>query len=520
MSWPAVELVDITKRFGDVVACNGATLTVDAGSVHALLGQNGAGKTSLVNVLSGTYAPDEGAVRVSGTEHTFRSPADALAAGVAMIHQEFRLVDSLTVAQNVVLGAQHTFRLGGDVNRRVGELAERHGLTVDPAAPVWRLSVGERQRVEIAKALWRDATVLVLDEPTAVLTPTEAEALSETLAAMSSQGRAVIYISHKLDEVLAVCDAATVLRGGRTVARIDDLAHTSRAELVELMIGSDSPVVAASVIAGDDAPRGPQPSADRAAAERARTSASAPVLELVGVTVLGDSSLTAVDDVTLTVGAGEMVGIAGVAGNGQVELADAAARLRPLAAGTVSLAGTDVTSATAREVAALGLAYVPEDRRHVGLAPSMSVTDNAVLRSYRQHRRAGWLSRARCRADAARLADDFDIAVGGLDEPTAALSGGNLQKLLVGRELSTQPVAIIAAQPTRGLDVAAVESITGLLAAQARAGAAVLVISEDVDELLALCDRVVVMFEGQLTAEFDPASASRYDVSEAMAALR
>lgn len=512
MSKPAVELVDIVKRFGDVVACAGASLTVNAGSVHALLGQNGAGKTSLVNVLSGTYAPDEGAVHIAGVAHTFRSPADALAAGVGMIHQEFRLVEQLTVAQNVVLGAQKTFRLTGDINAQVAELAERHEMILDPAAPLWRLSVGERQRVEITKALWRDAAVLVLDEPTAVLTPTEAEALGATLSAMSQQGRAVIYISHKLDEVLSVCDAATVLRGGETVGRIDDLANTSRTELVELMIGSDEPARA-----GPPAGELAREPARARVLEPALEPSLEPALELGEVTVMADTGLTAVNDVSLTVAAGEIVGIAGVAGNGQVELADAAARLRPLAAGQLRLAGADITEASAAQVASLGLAYVPEDRRSVGLALSMSVTDNAVLRSYRRHRRAGWLSRARCRSDATQLVDRFDITVGGIDEPTAALSGGNLQKLLVGRELSTNPVAIIAAQPTRGLDVAAVSSITALLAAQAHQGAAVLVISEDVDELLALCDRVAVMFEGQLTAEFDPATASRRDVSEAMA---
>jgi simple sugar transport system ATP-binding protein len=492
---PAVELVGIWKRFPGVVANAGAHLRVERGTVHAVLGENGAGKSTLMNVLSGVYRPDEGEVRLDGTPHRFHTPADALAAGIGMVHQEFRLVPSFTVAENVVLGAADRILRRQDVESRVDELARRFGLATEPDRPVWQLSMGERQRVEILKALWRDARILILDEPTAVLTPNEADELGEVLRHMADDGRSVIFISHKLHEVTGFCDEATVLRGGETVAASLPVAETDAATLAGLMVGSTS-------LAGGRPP--------------SRTPGDVR-LAVSGLCALGDRGLPAVHGIDLEVRSGEIVGIAGVAGNGQRELAQVIAGLRPVTDGTVHLGGKDVTASPPRRRFGSGLCYIPEDRLGVGLAPRLSVVENAVLRTYRGHRRGPFLVASRMTAHCRDLVDRFGVRTGPLEDPIAGLSGGNLQRLLVGRELSSRPEVVVAAQPTRGLDVQGVKAIQDLLVAERDSGTAVLLISEDLDELLTLADRLLVMHDGRIVAEFDPADSERNVIGEAMA---
>ena len=425
----AVVLTDIWKRFPGVVANAGASLRVRTGSVHAVLGENGAGKSTLMNVLAGIYRPDEGTIEVEGRRRVFSSPADALAAGVAMVHQEFRLVPVFTVAENVVLGSAPRVIDRGRVEQEVADLAERFGLATDPDRPVWQLSMGERQRVEILKALWRDARVLVLDEPTAVLTPGEAEELGRTIRRMADDGRSIIFINHKLDEVKAFCDEATVLRGGATVAANVDVDTLDPMRMAELMVGD----------------------ASASQAERPPSAQIGDVrLRVHDVHVLGDRGLPAVSGVELEVRGGEIVGIAGVSGNGQRELADAIAGLRPLVTGTVEVAGVDVTSSPPRRRFRAGLAYVPEDRLGVGLASGLSVVDNAVLRHYREISWGPMLVIERCRAFCRSLIERFGVKVGDASARVGALSGGNLQRLLLGRELSGEPGVVVAAQPTRG----------------------------------------------------------------------
>ena len=357
----AVDLSNIWKRFPGVVANAGASLQVKKGTIHAVLGENGAGKSTLMNVLAGMYRPDEGEIRIDGSQHWFRSPSDALAAGIGMVHQEFKLVPSFTVAENIVLGAAERIIRKGSIESQVEELAKQFGLNIDPARPVWQLSMGERQRVEILKTLWRNAQILIMDEPTAVLTPGEADELGNVLREMANTGRSVIFISHKLHEVKEFSDEATVLRDGKTVAASLKVEDTDTSKLAGLMVGS-SPVTT------DRPPpreRGPS------------------LLEVRGLEALDDRYLSAVHDFNLDVHSGEIVGIAGVSGNGQREMAQAIAGLRPIKSGTVKINGNDLTNALPVERFGAGLGYVPEDRLGVGLAPRLSVTENAILRNYK-----------------------------------------------------------------------------------------------------------------------------------------
>jgi general nucleoside transport system ATP-binding protein len=491
---PAVELDGIWKRFPGVIANAGASLTVRPGTVHAVLGENGAGKTTLMNCLAGVYRPDEGAVRIHGAEQRFSSPADSIAAGIGMVHQEFRLVPTFSVAENVVLGAAPRVVNRSAISTAVGELAERFGFHAEPNRPVWQLSMGERQRVEILKALWRDARVLILDEPTAVLTPQEAVELGNVLRRMVEDERSIIFISHKLDEVTSFCDEATVLRGGKTVAASVPIAEVDAGELASLMVGEveAAPAAARVGVTGEIS------------------------MSIEGLTVHDSRGLTAVDDVTLEVRAGEIVGIAGVAGNGQRALADAIAGLEPVTSGTIRVMGQDVTTAPPQDRFAAGLAYVPEDRLGVGLAPKLPVAENAVMRAYRTLRRGPFLNWPAARDLSDQIVRDFEVKIARRDLPLASLSGGNLQRLLLGRELAGQPDVVVASQPTRGLDVAGVRAIQRLLLAQRDLGTGVLMVSEDLDELLALADRIAVMVEGRIVAEFDARDASRTEIGEAM----
>lgn len=498
----AVALRGITKRFPGVVANDGVDFEAAEGEVHALLGENGAGKSTLSNILTGLYRPDEGEVRLHGTPVSFSSPRDALDAGVCMVHQHFRLVAPFTVAENVILGDHRGEGRKFTVNprhieRRVAELGERYRIAVDPRARVWQLSLGEQQRVELLKALYREARVLILDEPTAVLTPQEADSLFETLRVMAGEGRTIIFISHKLHEVKAVSDRVTVLRAGKTVATVETADSTTQS-LAALMVGRDV-----------------------AASQRLERTAEvgAPVLEVSDLRAAGDRGGEALRGVSLTIRAGEILAIAGVAGNGQRELAEALTGMRPCVDGTVAVAGKQLRGGDAREAIHAGIAHVPEDRLHTGVSPSLSIASNVVLKSYRgKSVRRGPLLRLRTIRDyAARLIERYDVRGGGPDVPARRLSGGNLQKVVIAREFEGDPRVLVVASPTRGLDVAAIETVHGYLRDAAARGVAVLLISEDLDEILALADRIAVMYEGAIVGEREARDASVEELGLMMA---
>jgi simple sugar transport system ATP-binding protein len=492
----------ITKRFPGVLANDSVDFVAAAGEVHALLGENGAGKSTLSNILTGLYRPDEGEIRVYGEPVSFTSPSDAIDAGIGMVHQHFRLVPPFTVAENIILGehrdeARRFLINPGQIEKRVAVLGQRYGIAVDPGARVWQLSVGEQQRVEILKALYREARILILDEPTAVLTPQESEGLFGTLRTMAAEGRTVIFISHKLHEVKAVADRVTVLRGGRSIATVTAADATPR-ELAALMVGRE---VELAKRVGREAPHG-----------------EAPALEVEGLVVGGDRGEESVRSLFFAVREGEIVGVAGVAGNGQRELAEGITGMRP-ARGRVRVKGKELHLGDPRAAIRAGVAHVPEDRLGTGVAPSLTIAENAVLKSYRgKEVSRGPLLRWRAiREQARNLIDRYRVAAPGHHVRARDLSGGNLQKLVLGREFSGEPRVLIAASPTRGLDVGAIETVHAYLRQAAGEGVGVLLISEDLDEILALSDRVLVLYEGRVTGEFDPASATVEEIGLAMA---
>jgi len=489
---PLVELRGIVKRFPGLVANDCVDLEIRAGEVHALLGENGAGKTTLMNVLTGLYRPDGGELLVDGRPATFRAPRHAIEAGIGMVHQHFRLVDSLTVAENVLLGS-HSPRVwvGRKAGiRQVAELAERYRLQVHPEARIWQLSVGEQQRVEILKALYRGARLLILDEPSAVLTPQEADALWDTVREMAARGEAIVVITHKLEEVQAVADRITVLRRGRNVGVATRGELDSRA-LARLMVGRD--------IALETRP---------AAIEHGDV-----VLRVRGASARSDRGLPALTDVTLDVRAAQVFGIAGVAGNGQRELAEVVSGLRPLAAGSVEVAGRPLRAASARAAIDAGVAHIPEDRLGSGLVAGLSATDNAILKAYRRPpvARGPLVDRRAARALTERFLAAFEVSAVSPEAPVRLMSGGNLQRLLLARETAERPKVIVAVHPTRGLDVGGTEAVRRVLREQQEAGAAILLISEDLDEVLALADPVGVLHDGRLAGVLPRA---RCDVEE------
>jgi general nucleoside transport system ATP-binding protein len=500
---PAVRMRRIGKRFPGVVANAEVDFEAATGEVHALLGENGAGKTTLMNILTGLYRPDEGEIYVGGELVEFHAPRDALAAGIGMVHQHFRLVETLTVAENLLLG-WHTprFWLGRrPAVRQLRELSEALHMPVDLDARIWQLSVGEQQRVEIIKAVFRGSRVLILDEPTAVLTPQESEQLFQTLKVMANEGHAVIVITHKLHEVMAVADRITVLRGGRSVTTLSVSEATPRS-LASHMVGREI----------DEARR----------IDRERPRDPATVVEVESLNVAGDRGGTAVRGVSLSIREGEIVGIAGVAGNGQRELAEAVSGIRGRVGGSVRVGGSSLRPGDPRSAIAAGVAHVPEDRLGTGLAPSMSVAGNVVLKSYRRPpvSRGPLLVLRRMRELAKALIARYDVKTPGTETPARNLSGGNLQKLVVGREFEGAPRVLVAAQPTRGLDVGAIETIHGYLRDAAAHGVAVLLISEDLDELRALSDRILVMYEGAVVGELDGATATVEELGYLMAGGR
>ncbi|MBP2292741.1 ABC transporter ATP-binding protein [Azospirillum rugosum] len=475
-----LRLSGITKRFGPLVANDAISLTLHEGEVLALLGENGAGKTTLMNILFGHYVADEGSIEAFGRPLPPGSPKAALAAGIGMVHQHFTLADNLSVLDNIAVGTEPLWRFWSDrgaARRRLLDLAERFGLGVRPDALVGDLSVGERQRVEILKALYRDARVLILDEPTAVLTPQESAGLFDTLRRLTADGLAVVFISHKMNEVFAASDTVAVLRAGRLVAT-RRTAETDREELAELMVGRALK------------PPTPTPMA-----------AGEPVLALAQVTVNSGHGRPLLDAVDLTVRRHQVIGIAGVSGNGQTALADLVSGLIHPDSGTLSLKGETVGYADPAAMVRRGVARIPEDRHAAGLVGAMAVWENLIAERYHDpaFQRFGVIRRGAARAHARAVIEAFDVRCPGPDARTQLLSGGNMQKLILGRTLAHGPDLILASQPTRGLDVGAVSYVHGRLLEARAAGAGVLVISEDLDEILALADAIAVIHHGRLT---------------------
>ncbi len=476
----SLEMINITKRFPGVLANDQVTFDVKGGEIHALLGENGAGKSTLMRQLYGLYHPDAGEIRIDGQPVTIQSPTDAIAHGIGMIHQHFMLVDELTVTENVALGMPSSRGPVLDLDRveaRIRTLSQAYGLHVDPKAPVWTLAVGERQRVEIIKALYRGAALLILDEPTAVLTPQEADDLFVTLKQMKADGHALIFISHKLREVIAISDRISVLRAGRLVDTTPNQGVT-RAMLARMMVGRD--------VLLERAHKPLAPGDVR--------------LALHNVSARNVTGQAALREVTLEVHAGEILGVAGVSGNGQRELAEVVAGLRPLTGGSVELDGRNVSAWPPGKRTDAGLAYIPEERMHDGIVQEFSVAQNLVLQDYDHPpiSRGIFLNFNAIAARGRELVSAFNIRTPSIETPTRSLSGGNIQKLILARELSRDPKVLVAAQPTRGVDIGATEYIHQRLLDQRARGTATLLISEDLDEILALADRIAVIYEGRI----------------------
>jgi simple sugar transport system ATP-binding protein len=476
---PILRMDQIVKHFPGVLAVDHVDFQVGRGEVHALLGENGAGKTTLMNLLYGIHRPDAGAVYVKGKKVSIRSPKDAIGLGIGMVHQNFKLVESHTVCENILLGLKNlpVILKVKSAEKDIEQLSKHYDLPVDPRAKIWQLSMGERQRVEILKTLYRGADILILDEPTSVLTPLESKHLFDFLRKMTTEGKSVIFITHKLEEVMAVSDSVTVLRAGRVVGTVATSA-TTKSDLATMMVGRK--VLFTYERRGEASPN--------------------PVLEVRELRVLNDKGLPALKAVSFTVHAGEIFGVAGVAGNGQRELAESITGLRRVSSGQIIIDGQDSTGRTAKHMIEHGVAYVPEDRIKVGAPQTLSIAENLVLRTYRYEpfSKGLLLRKQEIEANAEKLIPEFNIITPSKDAVTRTLSGGNLQKLILARELSGKPKLIVALYPTRGVDVGATEYVRGLLLKQREMGAGILLISEDLEEIFSLSDRIAVLYDGQI----------------------
>ncbi|MEU9232873.1 ABC transporter ATP-binding protein [Streptomyces subrutilus] len=517
---PAVELHGITKRFPGVVANKDIAITVRKGTVHALIGENGAGKSTLMKILYGMQKPDEGTIAIDGEQVSFSSPGDAIARGIGMVHQHFMLADNLTVLENVVLGGEKLYGIGAKARRKIQEISDAYGLGVRPDALVEDLGVADRQRVEILKVLYRGAKILILDEPTAVLVPQEVDALFDNLRELKAEGLTVIFISHKLGEVLKVADDITVIRRGTTVGTADPKTATTK-QLAELMVGAELP--------------SPE--------TRESTVTTTPMLEVRGLTLAAGGTLVAepevmvraipadsaatghaeagrllLDDIDFTIHKGEVLGIAGVEGNGQTELIEALMGMTTPDAGVVVLDGTDITGAPVRKRRVAGIGYIPEDRHRHGLLLESPLWENRILGHVTEepNSKRGILDTKAARKDTERIVREYDVRTPGIEVTAASLSGGNQQKLIVGREMSHNPKFLIAAHPTRGVDVGAQAQIWDAIREARREGLAVLLISADLDELIGLSDTLRVIYRGRLVADADPATVTPEELGTAM----
>ena len=482
-----LEMRGITKRFSGFVANDAVSIDLREGEVHALLGENGAGKSTLMNVLFGLYRPDEGEILIKGSPIELGSPSASIDRGVGMVHQHFMLIPVMTVAENIVLAVEPTRRKvlldEGAAEQRVREISERYGLVVDPHALIEDITVGQQQRVEILKALYRGAEILVLDEPTAVLTPQEAQELFAIIRSLTEQGKSVIFITHKLNEVLDIADRITVLRRGKLIETLDT-EGASEESLARLMVGRDV------LLRVEKEPGQP----------------GEPLLQVESLHAFDDRGIEKVRDVSFDVRAGEIVGIAGIDGNGQTELIDALSGLLPASAGIVRLNGHDVTHRTALQHYHAGLGHVPEDRQRRGLVLEFSIAENLALHDYRgsPDSRFGWLFPRRLVERAARLIPEFDVRGGGPQSAAGGLSGGNQQKVVLAREIDRNPRVLIAAQPTRGLDVGAIEFVHRRLIEERDEGRGILLVSLELEEILSLSDRILVFYEGEIVGELPP----------------
>ncbi|WP_240116252.1 ABC transporter ATP-binding protein [Erwinia endophytica] len=496
---PRVALNNVTKRFARVTANDGVSMNVAAGEIHALLGENGAGKSTLMQILYGLYQPDEGEIVIDGHPVTLRDPGDAIAHGIGMVHQEFMLVQPMTVVENVILGLKETRSGRLDLQAaalRLQALSSRHGLAVDPWAKIQHLPIGVQQRVEILKLLYRDAQVLILDEPTAVLTPQEKEGLFATLRSLREEGRSVVIVTHKLYEIMAVADRVSVMRGGRMIETVA-VDETSETDLARRMVGRDV------VLRVEKTPcqRGEE------------------ILHVDNIALRDETGQQKIWRASLKVSAGEILGIAGVDGNGQSELADALLNLRQIEAGRILLAGEDISALSPAARRAKGIGFIPADRRGVGSVISLSIADNAMLGDQQAFTHArGWLlDRKKIARHARAIIDHFKVRTPDTDFEAGKLSGGNLQKLILGREVARKPRLLVVEQPTRGLDVGAVEAVwQGLLAAR-DSGCAIVMISAELEEILNLSDRIAVMYGGQIAGVLDASDATAEKLGELMA---
>ncbi|MFE7650314.1 ABC transporter ATP-binding protein [Streptomyces phaeoluteigriseus] len=513
----AVELAGITKRFPGVVANHDIHLSVRKGTVHALVGENGAGKSTLMKILYGMQKPDEGTIAVDGEQVSFSSPADAIARGIGMVHQHFMLADNLTVLENVVLGSEKLHGIGGGARRKIKEISDRYGLGVRPDALVEDLGVADRQRVEILKVLFRGARTLILDEPTAVLVPQEVAALFANLRELKSEGLSVIFISHKLGEVLSVADDITVIRRGTTVGTAVPAKTTPR-QLAEMMVGSELPTPETAESTVTDKPV--------IKVENLTVYASGGASLGLESEPVGPGSLVeaagevkkVLDDVTFTIHAGEVMGIAGVEGNGQTELIDALIGTKDADSGTIAFLGEDITPWPTRKRREQGVGYIPEDRHRQGLLLEAPLWENRILGHVTEapNAKGFWLNPKGAQDDTRRIVQEYDVRTPGIDVTAASLSGGNQQKLIVGREMSHNPKFLIAAHPTRGVDVGAQAQIWDRIREARREGLAVLLISADLDELIGLSDTLRVIYDGRLVADADPATVTPEELGSAM----
>ena len=491
----AVRLRGIAKRFPGVVANHDVSLTVAPGTVHALVGENGAGKSTLMKILYGVQRPDEGTVEVGGERVSFTSPGDAIEHGIGMVFQHFQLADNLTVLENVVLGAEHAHGIGEAARRKIVSISQAYGFELDPDELVETLGVGERQRVELLKVLYRGARIVILDEPTGVLVPQEVDALFANLRELKREGHTLVFISHKLDEVLGIADEITVLRRGTTVATVAP-DQVTPGELAELMVGAELP----------------SPSTEES------TVTDHVVLEVRNLRVDDTAGRPVLTDIDLCIHAGEVLGIAGVEGNGQAELVEAAVGIRRAAAGRIAIDGVDVTRWSTRRRRSRGIGYVPEDRQRHGLLLDSPLWENRILghQTRPPSVRGRWINRSGAVQDTQRIIESYDVRTPGVDTTARSLSGGNQQKFIVGREMSGEPVLLVAAHPTRGVDVGAQAAIWDDIREARRRGLAVLLVSADLDELIGLSDTIRVLLRGRLVGEFDPRSVTPQQLGSAM----
>ena len=501
-----VEMLNITKRFPGIIANDNITLQLRKGEIHALLGENGAGKSTLMSVLFGLYQPEEGEIRMNGEKVSIRNPNDANDRGIGMVHQHFKLVECFCVLDNIIMGVEPVGALGflqkQKARARVLELSERYGLSVDPDALVENITVGMQQRTEILKMLYRDNDILIFDEPTAVLTPQEIDELMQIMKNLAAEGKSILFISHKLNEIMAVADRCTVLRKGKYIGTVNT-KDTTVAELSRMMVGRDV----------------------KFAVEKAPATPGEVILDVQNISVASrQHTNNAVRDVSFQVRAGEIVCIAGIDGNGQTELVYGITGLEPLKSGTLTLCGKNITKTNIRGRSLSGMSHIPEDRHKHGLVLDYTLEDNIVLQRYFEPEftdKAGFLRRRNIRTYAEKLIRQYDVRSGqGAVTVARSMSGGNQQKAIIAREIDKQPELLVAVQPTRGLDVGAIEYIHSQLVAQRDAGKAVLLVSLELDEVMNLSDRILVMYEGQIVGEFQPGSVTVQELGLYMAGAK